>query len=53
MCRVDLRGEVMIDMPSRFNLRLAFSVRVYTTSYVNCLRWLGDHSGFGHQALGG
>lgn len=41
----------MIDMPSRFNLRLAFSARVYTT-YRNCLR-LGDHAGLGHQALGG
>lgn len=53
LCRVDLRGGVMINMPSRFNLRLAFSVRVYTTTYTNCLRWLGDHAGFGHQALGG
>lgn len=45
MCRVDLRGGLMINMPSRFNLKLAFSVREYTTMYTNCLRWLGDHAG--------
>lgn len=47
------REGVMINLPSRFNLRLAFGVRVNTTTYVSCLRWLGDHAGFGHQALGG
>lgn len=49
-CR-ELRGGV-INVPPRFTLWLAFSGRVYTT-YRNCLRWLGDHARFGHQALGG
>lgn len=49
-CR-ELRGGV-INVPPRFTLWLAFSARVYTT-YRNCLRWLGDHARFGHQALGG
>jgi hypothetical protein len=45
-------GGAMINMPSRFNPRLAFSVRVYTTTHGNCLGWLGERAGFGRQALG-
>lgn len=47
--RVERRGageKAMINMPSRFNPRLAFSVRVYTATHTNCLGVFRGARGF-------
>lgn len=47
------REVAVLNMPSRFNSRLALRVWVYATAHRDCLGLLGERAGFGRQELGG